>query len=76
MADRDIAYIRTEPITPLIPCKHVNGPHYRCTIELIDGSIIMRCGVTEQHALANAIACFKTTAKPKTEPAIKIDNIE
>jgi hypothetical protein len=73
MVDRNIAYIRTEPITPSIPCEYVNGPNYRCTIELIDGSTIMRCGVTVLHALANAIACYKTTAKPKTWLAVNID---
>jgi hypothetical protein len=65
LMDKNIVYIRTEPITPSIPCKFVNGPNYRCTIELVDGSTIMRCGVTVQHALANAIACYKTMAKPK-----------
>jgi len=65
MLDKNIAYIRTEPITPSIPCRYVKGPKYRCTIELIDGSTIMRCGVTAQHALANAIACYKTTPRPK-----------
>jgi hypothetical protein len=62
--DNNIAYIKTEPITPKISCTYVNGPNYRCTIELVDGSTIMRCGVTAQHALANAIACYKTSAKP------------
>ena len=65
MVDRNIAFIRTEPITPTAPCRYVDGPHYRCTIELIDGSTIMRCGVTAQHALANAVACYKTSSKLK-----------
>ncbi|HBG04502.1 MAG: hypothetical protein A2075_07105 [Geobacteraceae bacterium GWC2_58_44] len=68
MVDSNIAYIRTEPITPSVPCKYIRGPNYRCTIELIDGSTIMRCGVTAQHALANAIACYKTSGRPKTTP--------
>ena len=64
MADRYIAYIRTEPISQQsIPCKHINHPNFRCTIELIDGSTIMRCGVTVEHALANAMACYKTTVR-------------
>jgi hypothetical protein len=63
MLDRNIVYIKTEPITPKIACKYVSGPHYRCTIELVDGSTIMRCGVTVQHALANAIASYKTMGK-------------
>ena len=63
MVDRNIAYIRTEPITPVSTCKHVKEPNYRCTIEFIDGSTIMRCGVTAQHALANAVACYKTTPR-------------
>lgn len=66
MVDRNIAYIRTEPITPTAPCRYVDGPHYRCTIELIDGTTIMRCGVTAQHALANAVACYKTSSEPKS----------
>jgi hypothetical protein len=58
-----IAYIRTEPIIPVAPCKHINQqPNYRCTIELVDGSTIIRSGVTVEHALANAVACYKTTA--------------
>lgn len=65
---RNIAYIKTEPITPPYPCKYINGPNYRCTIELVDGSTIMRCGVTAQHALANAVACYKTTGKLKPDP--------
>lgn len=65
MADNNIAYIKTEPIAPSSPCKYINGPNFRCTIELVDGSTIMRCGVTAQHALANAIACYKTTGIPK-----------
>lgn len=68
MADNIIAYIKTEPIVPKASCKYINGPNFRCTIELIDGSTIMRCGVTEQHALANAIACYKTTGRPKLDP--------
>ena len=66
MVDRNIAYIKTEPVEPSTPCEHINKPSYRCTIELIDGSTIMRCGGTAQHALANAIACYKTTVKHKT----------
>ena len=64
MADSNIAYIRTEPISRSIPCMHINRPNYRCTIELLDGSTIIRCGITVEHALANAIACYKTTVKP------------
>ena len=64
---RDIAYIKTEPITEAVPCKHVSTPNFRCTIELMDGSTIMRCGFTVQHALANAVACYKTA--PKAEEA-------
>lgn len=62
----NIAYIRTVPIIPPLPCRYVKGPKYRCTIEFLDGSTIMRCGVTAQHALANAIAGYKTMAKPGT----------
>lgn len=68
MADTDIAYIKTEPITPSLPCKYMNGPNFRCTVELADGSTIMRCGVTARHALANAIACYKTSGRPKSKP--------
>ena len=68
MADIDIAYIRTEPISPSSPCQYISGPNFRCTIELVDGSTIMRCGVTARHALANAIACYKTSGRPKSEP--------
>jgi hypothetical protein len=32
---------------------------------LIDGSTIMRCGGTVQHALANAVACYKTSNRFK-----------
>ena len=67
MADSDIAYIKTEPITQPGPCRYIDGPNFRCTIELTDGSTIMRCGVTVQHALANAIACYKTSSKSKQE---------
>lgn len=67
MWERAIVYIRTEPITPKVECRYVNGPNYRCTIEFTDGSTVMRCGVTAQHALANAIACCKTTHKPKLD---------
>jgi hypothetical protein len=63
MPNTDIAYIKTEPITPSAPCKYISGPNFRCTIELVDGSTIMRCGVTVEHALANAIACYKTSGK-------------
>lgn len=63
MLDKDIACISTEPLPAEISCKYVDGPHFRCTIELQDGSTIMRCGVTALHALANAMACFKTTAR-------------
>jgi hypothetical protein len=63
MANQDIACIRTEPITQSIPCMHIRQPNFRCTIEFIDGSTIMRCGVTAQHALANAIACYKTSIR-------------
>jgi hypothetical protein len=62
---RDIVFIRTEPIPQTVLCKHINAPNFRCTIELIDGTTIMRCGVTVQHALANAVACYKTTVKAK-----------
>jgi hypothetical protein len=65
MIERNIVYISTEPITPPLPCRYVNEPKYRCTIELVDGATIRRCGVTAQHALANAIACYKTKPKPK-----------
>jgi hypothetical protein len=67
MIDPVIAYIKTEPITPCGPCKHVSEPKYKCTIELVDGSTIIRCGATVGHALANAIACYKTTARPPQE---------
>lgn len=63
MANWDIAYIKTEPLPETPSCRYSNTPKFRCTIELIDGSIIMRCGGTVQHALANAIACYKTSAK-------------
>ena len=66
MVYKNIAYIKTEPITPSIACQHSKEPNYRCTIELIDGSTIMRCGVTAQQALADAVACYMTTARPKT----------
>lgn len=58
---KEIVYIRTEPIPPGTPATGGNAPIYRCTIELTDGSTIMKCGITEQHALANAIAIYKTT---------------
>ena len=56
MADDDIAYIRTEPISQSSPCMHIDRPNFRCTIELTDGSTIMRCGATVEHALTNAMA--------------------
>jgi hypothetical protein len=59
MWEREIAYIRTEPIHPAH--QQTNGPTHKCIIELGDGSTIIRCGFTEQHALANAIACYKTS---------------
>jgi len=62
MADKNIAYIRTEPISPSVPCLHVNRPNFRCTIELIDGSTIMRCGATAEDALASALACYQTAS--------------
>jgi hypothetical protein len=65
----DIVYIRTEPMPQNVPCCYCNEPKFRCTIELLDGSTIMRCGATVQHALANAIACYKTSAKPKLRKA-------
>lgn len=68
MVDANIAYIKTEPITPAIQCSYVKTPNYRCTIELIDGSTITRCGFTEQHALANALACYRTSGRPKANP--------
>jgi hypothetical protein len=67
MVDANIAYIKTEPIAPPSQCSYIDRPKYRCTIELVDGSIIMRCGGTEQHALANAIACYRTSARPKAD---------
>jgi hypothetical protein len=63
MADKNIAYIRTEPISASVPCLHMNRPNFRCTIELLDGSTIMRCGATAEDALANAMACYQM-AKP------------
>lgn len=65
MVDRDIAYIKTEPISPRTPCRYVKGPNYRCTIEFQDGTTIIRCGVTAQHALANAIAYYKINFRNK-----------
>lgn len=62
MPDWDIAYIKTEPVKDPVPCHYSTSPRFRCTIELQDGSIITRCGGTPQHALANAIACYKTSA--------------
>ena len=73
MVDVNIAYIKTEPIAPPSECSYINSPKYRCTIELVDGSIIMRCGGTEQHALANAIACYRTSARPKPDPQRMVD---
>lgn len=75
MVDANIAYIKTEPITPLAGCVYVDSPNYRCTIELVDGSIIMRCGATEQHALANAVACYRTWghAKPDLQRLVESD---
>lgn len=68
MTEWDIAYIKTEPIPESTACRHNKTPRFRCTIELLDGTTIMRCGGTPQHALANAVACYKTTAwsKPRT----------
>lgn len=66
MEDLSIAYIRTEPIPP-IPCQQTSEPNYRCTIELADGSTIMRCGVTIEHALADALACYDETILSKTQ---------
>jgi hypothetical protein len=65
MVNWDIVYIKTEPVSPALPCRYSNAPKFRCTIELIDGSTIMRCGGTVQHALANAVACYKTSARLK-----------
>jgi hypothetical protein len=65
MVNWDIVYIKTEPIPQGTACRFSNAPKYRCTIELIDGSTIMRCGGTVQHALANAVACYKTSTKFK-----------
>ena len=65
MVDNDIVYIRTEPISPAIDCKYIKGPNFRCTIEFQDGTTIMRCGVTARHALANAIAYYKTNLRHK-----------
>jgi hypothetical protein len=65
MPNWDIAYIKTEPLPQATPCSYCAAPKFRCTIELIDGSTIMRCGGTAQHALANAVACYKTSAKIK-----------
>jgi len=61
MGDWDIAYIKTEPVQDPTPCQYSKAPRFRCTIELQDGSIITRCGGTAQHALANAIACYRTS---------------
>lgn len=60
---RDIAYIRTEPIIQTTACLPTGSPSFRCTIELVDGTTIMRSGFSVQHALANAVACYKTTTK-------------
>jgi hypothetical protein len=65
MVDWDIVYIKTEPIPQNTLCQYSKAAKYRCTIELIDGSTIMRCGGTVQHALANAVACYKTSARIK-----------
>ena len=65
MVNWDIVYIKTEPLQPTVPCQYSSAPRFRCTIELIDGSTIMRCGGTVQHALANAVACYKTSAKAR-----------
>ena len=75
MANNNIAYISTEPISQSIPCMHVNRPNYRCTIELIDGSTIMRCGVTVEHALANAIASYESMVKPKNYPSKAVGTV-
>jgi hypothetical protein len=61
----DIVYIKTEPIVAESPTIRSHAPVYRCTIELADGSTIMRCGMTEQHAVANAIAIYKTSFQPR-----------
>lgn len=76
MVDTNIAYIKTEPITPNIQCSYVNNPNYRCTIELIDGSTIIRCGFTEQHALANALACYRTSGHPKAMERVVAGNAD
>lgn len=68
MPHRDIAYIKTEPVAQPVPCRYSKEPRFRCTIELVDGSVITRCGGTVQHALANAIACYKTSASRRLEP--------
>jgi len=61
MAGWDIAYIKTEPAPQALPCRYSKVPRFRCTIELVDGTVITRCGGTVLHALANAIACYKTS---------------
>jgi hypothetical protein len=63
MVNWDIVYIKTEPLPKDISCSFSKAPKFRCTIELLDGSTIMRCGGTVQHALANAVACYKTSKK-------------
>ncbi|MCM0080249.1 hypothetical protein L4X63_01470 [Geomonas sp. Red32] len=69
MVEDDIAYIRMEPVAPGGHCRFVKSPHYKCTIEFRDGSTVVRCGTTEQHALANAIARYKTMTKQSAEQA-------
>ncbi len=64
MADENIAYIRTEPISQSTLCMYSNRPNFRCTIELLDGSTIMRCGLTVEEAFTNAMACYQTAIKP------------
>lgn len=59
----DIVYIKTEPMHGPASCRYSSAPKFRCTIELADGSTIMRCGGTPQHALANAVACYKTSRR-------------
>lgn len=64
MVARNIAYIRTEPLVR-VEGQNTRGPNYRCTIELLDGSTLMRCGVTCEHALENAVAFYKRKYPPK-----------
>ena len=69
MVNWDIAYIKTEPIPQNTLCSYGRTSKFMCTIELIDGSTIMKCGGTVQHALANAVASYKTSPKPKLRKA-------